>query len=134
MNPDPGKEVVVFPMSLKEYQAVLRRTTRVFMVVAFGLMLAGQAGGIYLAYRIVAWSSWGKGSWQVPLVMFPLVIAPILIAVVIGVRVDKRIGLKCECGQSLTLGPHTARLMREGGSCPRCGRIVVEDENEEADD
>lgn len=112
-------------MSLKEYQAVLRRTTRVFMVVVFSLMIAGEIGGIYLAYRIAAWFSWGKGSWQVPVVMFPLAIAPILIAVAIGVRVDKRIGFKCECGQSLTLGPHTARLMREGGSCPRCERVVV---------
>lgn len=62
--------------------------------------------------------------------MFPLVIAPILIAVAIGVRVDKRIGLKCECGQSLTLGPYTARLMREGGRCPKCERLVVENEDE----
>ena len=65
-----------------------------------------------------------------PLVIYAASVFPpaSLIAAAIAEQVDKRVGLKCECGQSLTMGRHTARLMREGGKCPRCERVVVESE------
>jgi hypothetical protein len=116
-----------FPMSLQEYKTVLRRVTRWTVPVMIVLMFGGEAGALYLTSRLVASSSWE--SWQVCWAMFPTLIAPFLIAAMIAEQLDKRIGLKCQCGQSLTIGPHTARLMREGGKCPRCERVVVESEN-----
>jgi hypothetical protein len=111
-------------MTLQEYNAVLRKLKPAMGLALFASMIIGEAGALYLTSRLAASSTWE--SWQVCLAMFPMLIAPILIAVAIGEQVDKRIGHKCQCGQSLTFGPHVARLMREGGKCPRCERIVVE--------
>jgi hypothetical protein len=113
-------------MSLQEYNAVLQRLKPMMGFALFAPIIIGEAGALYLTSRLAASSSWA--SWQVCLSMFPVFIAPILIAAMIAQFVDKRIGFMCDCGQSLTFGPHVAHLMREGGQCPRCGKLVVEGE------
>lgn len=115
-----------FPMSLQEYNAELRKRKPVTFLTLIVPMVVGEAGALYLTCRLGQSSSWE--SWQVFCAMFPTLIAPFLIAAMITEVVDQRIGLKCQCGQSLSIGKHVGYLMREGGKCPRCERVVVEGE------
>jgi hypothetical protein len=111
-------------MSLQDYNTELRELN-LAMSFAMGVpFIVGEAGVLYLTARLGASSTWE--SWQVCWAMFPTIVTPVFIALAIGELVDQRIGLKCQCGQSLTFGRHVAYLMREGGKCPRCERVVVE--------
>jgi hypothetical protein len=76
-----------------------------------------------LTAKVADASSWNR-EW-VFMSMLPALLAPIFIACAIAEVVDRRIGIKCECGQSLSFGPHVARLSKSGGDCPRCGRFAV---------
>lgn len=116
-------------MSLKEYNAAIRKLNWPFGIAFFGPILIGMPGALFLTDRLAASSSWDR-EW-VFFAMFPTLIAPILIAASIIETVDKKIGLKCECGQSLSFGRHVAYLMRRGGECPRCGELAVEKTTEQ---
>ena len=122
-------DVLLKKMSIEEYNAVIRKLKWPIGAALFGPLLIGMGGALLLTDRMAASSSWERE--YVFLSMFPTLIAPILIACLVAETVDKRIGLKCECGQSLTFGRHVAYLMRRGGECPRCGELVVEQKNQQ---
>lgn len=116
-------------MSIEKYNAMIRKLKWPIGIALFGPLLIGMAGALYLTNRLAASSSWEREF--VFLSMFPTLIAPILIACLAAETLDRRIGLRCDCGQSLTFGRHVWHLMKEGGECPRCGKIVIEQETQQ---
>ena len=110
-------------MSLDDYNAKLRKVKLPIGFALFIPLIVGMAGSLYLTSKLAESSSWNR-EW-VFVSMFPMLLAPIFIACAIAEVVDKRIGVKCECGQSLSFGRHVAGLMKSGGACPRCGRWAV---------
>jgi hypothetical protein len=110
-------------MSLNDYKARLRRLNLPIGVALFTPLIVGVLGSLYLTTKLAESSSWNR-EW-VFMSMLPTLLAPIFMACAIAKAVDRRMGIKCECGQSLSFGPHVARLMNSGGECPRCGRLVV---------
>jgi len=110
-------------MGLDEYNAQLRKLGFPMGVALFAPLIIGMVGALYLTHKLAESSSWERAwfFWS----MFPTLLAPIFIACVIAEAIDKRIGIKCECGQSLSFGRHVVRLMKDGGNCPKCGRHAV---------
>lgn len=110
-------------MSLDDYNAELRKLKLPIGVAWFAPLIVGMAGALCLTAQLAQSSSWNR-EW-VFISMLPTLLAPIFIASAIAEVVDRRIGIKCECGQSLSFGRHVAHLMKSGGDCPRCGRFAV---------
>jgi predicted RNA-binding Zn-ribbon protein involved in translation (DUF1610 family) len=114
-------------MTIREYNAVMKRLGWRYGVIFFSVVIPGALGGAYLADRIANSSSWHREN--VFLAMLPVFLAPVIIAGVLLDFADRKLGLKCpSCGQSLSIGRHVRRLMKDGGACPKCGTLVVEPE------
>jgi len=112
-------------MTAQTYNAAVKRLSWPYGAIFFGLVIPGVLGALYLSDRIAAASSWERT--LVFLAMMPVDLAPIILAAWMMELTDRRIGLKCpKCGKSLSLGRHVRRLMRDGGSCPNCGVLVVD--------
>jgi hypothetical protein len=90
----------------------------------FGTLIPGVLGALFLTNDLAASSTWERQ--YVFLSMFPAIITPIFIAYYVTELLDRVIGLKCACGQTLSFGSHVVPLMKHGGSCPQCGKIAVE--------
>jgi len=116
-------------MNTAEYNHAIRKLSWPYGAVMFGTMIPGFFAALFLTDRLAASSSWERQ--YVFLSMFPMLIAPILIACLLTELLDGKIGLKCSCGQTLSFGKHVRTLMQQGGSCPRCGKEVVEREPEQ---
>ncbi len=113
-------------MSLDDYNIQLRKLKVLIGFALFTPLIVVMAGSLYLTAKLAESSSWNR-EW-VFVSMLPTLLAPIFIACAIAEVVDRRIGIKCGCGQSLSFGRHVARLMKSGGNCPRCGRVAVANE------
>lgn len=100
-------------MSLDDYNTQLRKLKLPIGFALFTPLIVGIAGSLYLTAKVADASSWNR-EW-VFMSMLPALLAPIFIACAIAEVVDRRIGIKCECGQSLSFGPHVARLSKSGG-------------------
>jgi predicted RNA-binding Zn-ribbon protein involved in translation (DUF1610 family) len=112
-------------MTIREYNAAMKRLSWRYGVIFFSVVIPGVLGGIYLADRIANSSSWRREN--VFLAMLPVFLAPMIIAGVLLDFVDRRLGIKCpSCGETLSIGRHVRRLMRNGGACPKCGTLAVD--------
>ena len=111
-------------MRLEDYRQQMRRLAWIHGIVLFGILIPGVLGALFLTSHLAESSTWWRTAvfWS----MLPTIIAPILIALLVTEKLDKRIGMVCSCGQSISWGSHVRQLMREGGSCPRCGKVLVE--------
>jgi predicted RNA-binding Zn-ribbon protein involved in translation (DUF1610 family) len=112
-------------MTIREYSAAMKRLSWRYGVLFFSVVIPGVLGGLFLADRIANSSSWHREN--VFLAMLPVFLAPMIIAGVLLDFADRKLGIKCpSCGQSLSIGRHVRRLMRDGGACPKCGTLVVD--------
>jgi hypothetical protein len=90
-------------MTIREYNAVMKRLGWRYGVIFFSVLIPGVFGGAYLADRIANSSSWQREN--VFLAMLPVFLAPVIIAGVLLDVADHKLGLKCpSCGQSLSIG------------------------------
>ena len=111
-------------MTLEDYRQQMRRLTWIHGIAVFGILIPGLLGALLLTNHLADSSTWSRPAvfWS----MFPTIIAPILIAFLVTEALDKKIGMACSCGESISWGKHVRELMREGGVCPSCGEVVVE--------
>ena len=117
-------------MKYEEYRQLMRRLTWLYALVLFGLMIPGVGLALFMANRFAASSTWQRPN--VFLAVLPTLIAPILVSIVVTELLDKRIGIQCACGQSLSFGKHVRSLLKNGGMCPKC-RVQAIEPNKQPD-
>ena len=110
-------------IELEEYRSRFRRLRWPLYTVLFGTLIVGMGGALWLTQALAESSSWNREF--VFAAMLPTLLAPSMLAAAFTEKLDRRIGIRCGCGQSLSYGYHVAKLLREGGDCPECGETVV---------
>ena len=111
-------------MTAPAYNAALRRLSWLYGTLFFAIVLPGVLGALYLADRVAASGSWDRS--LVFLALLPVDLAPVILVAWVLRLTDCKVGLRCpSCGHSLSLGRHVRRLLQHGGTCPRCGLLVV---------
>lgn len=77
-------------MTIREYNAAMKRLGWRYGVIFFSVVIPGVLGGAYLADRIANSSSWHREN--VFLAMLPVFLAPMIVTGVLLDFVDRRLG------------------------------------------
>src|SRR5262245_48632372 len=112
-------------MTHQAYNVALRKLSLPYGVRFFAALIPGLLVSLYVADLIANASWWPRQ--LVFLAMLPAFLAPVILGSWLMSVADRRLGMKCaSCGESLSMGSHVPRLRRRGGTCPKCGVLVVD--------
>jgi len=121
-------------MRVEDYNTMVKKLTWLYLFVFFLVVIPGIVVSLYLVVPVTDFVmdrlAGSESSWTINMfpVILPMFLATITIGLVLVRLADRRFGLKCPCcGKSLILGQSIRRCLRNGGSCPSCGMVVVKE-------